>query len=272
VFDSDPSAFEPRRHDGQDVSLHGLDHRSIGRPPIQRYLEGDGIRIEWPWTSHGRARKVLSRSGARRRYVVPCFRSVSREAHCEAEEERDAAILLDACAGIQFQEQPAKLVFTLAGERYEHWPDLLVVSDGRREFWECKDERSRQDLFIRHRTARLQELLAPLRYGYRVVSTNELNQGSYLANAILMRRRHALPIPPEVRGKIRTWLAALPPTQAQVLGAFLPSDPFGLLCCLLYAGAVRGQLREPISLEMTIRPSLAEEDVPWVWEVLEKIS
>lgn len=272
MFDSDASAFEPHRNGGQGAPLPSLDHRSIGRPPTQRCLEGDGIRIEWPWTSHGRARKILSRSGARRRYVVPCFRGGSREAHCEAGEERDAAILLDACSGIQFQEQPAKLVFDLAGERYEHWPDLLVVSGDRREFWECKDEGSRQDLFIRHRTARLQEVLAPLRYGYRLVSTSELNQGSYLTNAVLMRRRHALSISPEVRGKIRTWVAAFPPTQAQVLGAFLPSDPFGLLCCLLYAGAVRGQLREPISLEMTIRPSRAEEDVPWVWEVLEKTS
>lgn len=215
---------------------------------------------------------MLSRSGARRRYVVSCFREIDREAHCEAEEERDAAILLDASAGIQFQEQPAKLVFNLGGETYEHWPDLLVVSDGRREFWECKDERGRQDLFVRHRTSRLKELLGPLRYGYRVVSTNELNQGSYLANAILIRRRHNLSIPTEVQGRIRTWMVDFPPTQAQVLGAFLPSDPFGLLCFLLYAGAIRGQLREPISLEMTIRPTRAEEDVPWVWGLLEKIN
>lgn len=213
---------------------------------------------------------MLSRSGARRRYVVSCFRDGDREAHCEAGEERDACILLDASAGVEFQEQPAKLIFDLAGKSYEHWPDLLVVSDDRREFWECKDEEGRQDLFVRHRTARLTELLKPLRYGYRVVSTSDLNQGSYLANAILMRRRHNLSIPPEVQGRLRTWLADLQPTQAQVLGAFLPSDPFGLLCCLLYAGAIRGQLREPISLEMTIRPSRAEEDVPWVWEVLER--
>lgn len=272
MFEGYAPAFEPHRDDGQEAALSNLDCRSIGRPPTQHCLEGAGIRIEWPQTAHGRARKILSRSGARRRYVVPCFRGAVREAHCEAGEERDAAILLDACAGIQFQEQPAKLVFDLAGAKHEHWPDLLVVSDNRREFWECKDSKSCQDLFVRHRTTRLREALAPLRYGYRVVSTNELSQGSYLANALLMRRRHMLSIPPQVQAGIRAWLADFSPTQAQFLGAFLPSDPFGLLCCLLYAGAVRGQLREPISLEMMIRPSRAEEDVPWVWEVLEKTS
>src|SRR3546814_3335459 len=90
VFDSDASAFEPHRNYGQGAPLSSLDHRSIGRPPTQDCLEGDGIRIEWPWTSHGRARKILSRSGARRRYVVPCFRGAKREVHCEAGEERDA--------------------------------------------------------------------------------------------------------------------------------------------------------------------------------------
>lgn len=179
-----------------------LRHRSIGRPADQRELTGNGIRIEWPWTEHGRARTVITRSGAHRRYIVPCFRSGLREAHGDAPEERDAFILLDACAGVEFQEQPARILFEWRGTQHEHFPDILVLARTIKEFWECKKDRESLDLEVRRRTERLIELLAPLGFGYRLVTTSQLNQKQLIENAIRMRRRATLKVPDYVCRRI----------------------------------------------------------------------
>lgn len=269
------AAPDPGQQSRQDSSPPNYLHRSIGRPPAERVSVGENIRIEWPWSKDGRARKIISRSGTRRRYVVPCFRGEDRDAHCEAAEERDAVILLDACAGVELQEQPATFIFQWRNEEFEHIPDLLVVTEQGKEFWECKRDNEALDLVIRRRTEHLVELLRPLGFGYRLVSTKQLKQGNYVENAIRMRRRAKVAIPESVGRYCHSSVERPSMRASEILSQIAAEgdgDHLSVLFACLYQGALVGNLYEPISLDMTIEPIRAEEMRPWVWQLFEKTS
>ena len=236
---------------------------------------GNGIRIEWPRTEEGRARTVITRSGAHRRYMVPCFRGGLREAHGDAPEERDAFILLDACAGVEFQEQPARILFEWRGTQHEHFPDILVLAQSIKEFWECKKDQESLDLEVRRRTERLTELLSPLGFGYRLITTSQLDQERLIENAIRMRRRATLMIPDHVSRRINKLGLDAPAIPAARLFGSYPrdlDDHISLLYACLYQGVLTGNLREPISIDMDVmRPSLKEVK-PWVWQLFDQIN
>lgn len=248
--------------------------RVIGRPPDERIRTGDGIAIHWPAAPHGRSRRVLSRSGARRRYVVPCFRGGERFAHCEAPEEATAAVLLDACYGLEFQEQPAKLEFEWRGNVYEHYPDVLVISETTTEFWELKKDHEADDIVFRRRSERISELLKALGYGYRMIPTRALHQASYYRNAIGMRRYAKLPARwPELAeyyNIIKTETAG----HARKVLAFLPADKrMATLYACLYHGVLTADFSVPVSLDTYVHPRIChKEEVPWLLELLEKSS
>lgn len=271
----DISAHDPGQQSRPDSSPPNYCHRSIGRSPAERVLAGDNIRIEWPWTKDGRARKIISRSGARRRYVVPCFRGGDREAHCEAAEERDVAILLDACAGVEFQEQPAKIIFQWRDEEIEHFPDYVVVTEQGKEFWECKRDREVLDLVIRRRTERLADLLRPLGFGYRLVSTQQLLAGHYVENAIRMRRHAKVPVPEPIRCRCDD-LTKHPSSKASEILSEITTkgdlDQLSVLFACLYQGVLLGNLHDRISMDMTVSPSGAGRIRPWVWQLFEQTS
>ena len=246
--------------------------RCVGRDPGITVSEAEGIRIVWPQNKSGRAREVISRSGMRRRYIVPCFRGGDREAHCESEDERDAAVVLDACKGILFQEQPATITFKWRDEVVTHYPDLLVIDDICREFWECKRDDEAQDLYIRRRTEMLVALLLPLGYSYRLVTTSMLRKSFFIANAIVMRRRAKVGISDGLLDRMRE--LTKPVVAKRIFATHSRSscgDEFSLLCAALYQGAVCADLAGPIGLEMKIWSS-SEEDEPWLWQLLSKIS
>lgn len=181
-------------------------------------------------------------------------------------------MLLDACSGVEFQEQPARILFNLAGDK-EHYPDLLVVSGATKEFWECKRDAEALDLFVRKRTELLRALLRPLGFGYRVVTTSQLTSGNYLENAVSMRRRAKQPASMATQRHIRDHMADFIPAKAsQVLSGISACDQFDILCNLLYAGDVAGHLWEKISLEMTIQPARLKGMKPWVWQLFETTS
>lgn len=208
----------------------------------------------------------------RRRYVVPCFRGGDREAHCESAEEATACTLLDACFGLQFQEQPAKLVFEWRGQHVAHWPDLLVVSDaGATEFWECKRDHEARDLWVRRRTERLQELLAGTRFGYRIVATSELSRGAYFENARRLRRRAKLDVPLTFRECLAE---ALTDGNRAMLSDLTANDPLRIdwVLGMLYRGELLADLRDPISATSRIRAADERRISPWVWELFERSS
>jgi hypothetical protein len=207
--------------------------------------------------------------------VVPCFRGGDREAHCESAEERDAAILLDACAGVAFQEQPATFVFRWREEEFQHIPDFLVVTEQGKEFWECKRESEALDLVIRRRTERLSDLLAPLGFGYRLVSTRQILAGNYVENAIRMRRRAKVVVPECVLRRCES-LVELPPARAsEVLAEFMAREDVSassILFACLYQGVLLGNLHDLISMDMAVAPSGAGRVRPWVWQLFERTS
>lgn len=246
--------------------------RSIGREPGTTVNEGMDIRIEWPQCEHGRSRNIITRSGVRRRYVVPCFRDGDREAHCESKEERDAAILLDANAGITFQEQPAKIVFNWRNEVVTHYPDLLVVDDRRREFWECKSNSEAEDLYIRRRTEALNILLSPLGYAYRLVTTSLLIKPRFIENARIMRRRAKAEIDDNLLFRMKGLTKSISAKEIFACESINACDDgFTLLCSALYRGIVRADLTGSIDLDMNISPS-HDGDEPWLWQLLNRIN
>jgi len=225
------------------------------------------LKIDWPHDL-GRIREVISRSGTRRRFVVPCFRFGDREAHCEAAEEAAACILLDACAGVEFQEQPARLTFHWRGEARQHIPDLIVVSPKRCEFWECKRAEESDGFWIRKRSETLRELLAPLQIGYRVVSGLELLAASYLINAKLLRRFAKHPISRSVAIEAKALLAhhgAL--TIQQLAGTFRSVSPACDVMAMIYRGDVHVDFANTLTSQSVLYPPSDDRSTPWVWRL-----
>ena len=266
------TSLDPGLLDRQSESPPEFPHRSVGRPATETVCAGKGITIRWPQTEHGRVRRVISRSGVRRRYAVPCFRGQERDAHGEAAEEADAAILMDACAGVEFQEQPAEIEFEWRGAIHKHFPDSLVVAAKTKEFIEFKKDHEAADVVLRRRTDRLRELLQPLGFGYRMMSTRQLRRGAYLENAIAMRR-HAkyMQMHCECQGEELANISIPRRTPASKLLGFLPADKrYGTLMSLLYAGVLSTDFSLPVNIDSHVHPPLSiDGGLPWVWELFE---
>lgn len=232
--------------------------KRLGTEPIA------GLTIQWPTPFPGRIRKVITRSGAHRRYSVPCYRYGEREAHGDAAEEAASFILLDACPGVEFQEQPARLTFEWRGAHVDHIPDILVASDERFEFWECKRASQANDFWIRKRSERLRELLTPIGIGYRVVTGDTLYRGSYLANARQLRRFAKRPVSDSVALEAILRTRAAGAIDMVKLAGYLASDePLADLLALIYAGTLYADLSSPLRCTAQIRLPTTEEEPPW---------
>lgn len=241
----------------------------------QAVLVVDDIAIHWPQDGHGRARTILSRSGAKRRYAIPCFRGRERFVHAESQEEADGSVLLDACAGVEFQEQPAKMEFDWRGSRHTHYPDALMVSGQRKAFLEFKRDREVSDLKLRRRTEQLQVLLGKIGFGYLLVCTRQLRRGAFYPNAVSMRRhanyfvRHCK----DYREAIEARLALGQVKASRLLELVPEQHRYGALMSLLYEGVLDTNFSLPVSLDSHVHPPLTGEGrVPWVWELFESVS
>lgn len=261
------------------LSLSGTSVRSIGRPEGVATTECPGLKISWPQTDHGRIKKVITRGGTRRRYCVPCFRGGDREAHCEAEEEADAAILADACAGVLFQEQPAMLEFEWRGEMHTHFPDLLVVDGHRREFVECKRDAEGKDFLIRKRAERLKELLPQVGFGYRILTTSTIHRLAYFENAVRMRRaaKAILYEPSWVDSLDTVWSKASPnevgvsAVAREVLSRIAAEEREDALFSLLFHGHLIADFSEPVTLESAVfHKASCTEGCAWIWKIWSK--
>lgn len=164
---------------------------------VRAHLEGsptDGLAIKRP-QDHSRIRRVLSRSGTRRRYIIPSCRYGTIEAHNEtAEEDAAAFILLDSCPGVEFKEQPARFIFQWCGETCQHTADSLVASRARWVFWECKRTEEAGNFWIRKHSEWMRELR---RNGCLTLGHTSAHGSSGHAT------RMEWPIPPVWRG--RAW-------------------------------------------------------------------
>lgn len=232
-----------------------------------------GLTIEWPTSPSGRIKRVISRSGTRRRYVIPSYRYGDREAHGEAPEEAAACILLDACAGVEFQEQPARFIFEWCGESNEHIPDLLIASHGRYEFWECKRPAEVAQFWIRKRSERLRLLLAPYGITYRVVTSKELCRDHYLANAKQLRRFAKHPVSESVRMESELRIQRAGTMTVQDLSDVLDSpEPTADVLALIYRGNLCADLSQKLTNETPLLPSDRSGGHPWVWQIFESVN
>jgi hypothetical protein len=215
---------------------------------------------------------VISRSGTRRRYIVPRYRYGECEAHGEAREEELSFILLDACDGIEFQEQPCRLAFEF-NQSCEHFPDILVATEGRTEFWECKRTRDAEQFWIRNRAERLRALLGPMDMGYRVVTTAQLTPGAYVDNAKLLRRFAKHPVTATVKLEATVQLHAAGQSTlgdlAQSLGS---ADAISDIHALVYGGCVCADLSARLDARSLLHLPRSDERVPWVWQLFDPAS
>lgn len=231
-----------------------------------------GLSIEWPSPFPSRIRKVVTRSGAHRRYVVPCYRCGDVEAHGDAAEEAAAFILLDACPDVEFQEQPARFSFEWIGRWHQHVPDLLVATDTRFEFWECKRSFEAGRFWIRKRSERLQELLTPLGNGYRVVTGETLYRDSFLANARQLRRFAKRPMSETVIAEAALRTRTAGELAIHELADMLSDDePASDVLALLYAGVLCTDLSRPLTRQSRVHLRTQEEH-PWVWRLFDRVA
>lgn len=237
-------------------------------------LVGNKVTVYWPADPSGRIKRVLTRSGVRRRYSVPCFRDTERFAHCEAAEEATGAVLLDACFGVIFQEQPARIEYEWRGASLVHYPDALVVAGQVKEFWEFKKDHEAADIVFRRRSERLTELLAPLGFGYRLVAGGSLTRTAHYRNAIGLRRYARLPTRNARWAETCARIRAIGPSRAGVAAAFLPENQrLPVILASLYNGDLVTDMSVPISLDSHVHPPLCTEGgLPWVWELFERSS
>lgn len=241
--------------------------KRLGTDPIS------GLTIEWPSPFPGRIRKVISRSGAHRRYSVRCYRHGERDAHGDAAEEAASFILLDACPRIEFQEQPARLKFEWLGRQHEHVPDILVATGVRCEFWECKRSSEADGFWIRKRSERMRELLLPLGVGYRVVTGDLLHRNSYLANARIMRRFAKHPVPESTLAEAAACTRAAGEIALGKLADFLiGKESVADVLALMHAGTLCADLSHPLTRRTPIRLPSTEEEEPWVWQLFDAAS
>lgn len=232
-----------------------------------------GLAIEWPSSFPSRIRKVISRSGAHRRYIVPCYRYGDVEAHGDATEEAAAFILLDACAGVEFQEQPARFKFEWTGRQRQHVPDILVASDARCEFWECKRSSEANGFWIRKRSERMRELLLPFGVGYRVVTGELLYRDYFLANARILRRFARRVVAVSASSEATAHARAAGEIALGRLASFLSGEePIADVLALVYAGTLCADLRRPLTTHTPIRLPTTEEERPWVWQLFDVVS
>lgn len=248
------------------------------RPLLQRLRDRlgaqpvAGLQIQWPAEWPSRIRRVISRSGTRRRYIVPCYRYGDIEAHGEAKEEEMAFVLLDACDGVEFQEQPCRLSFEFHGEPHEHIPDILVAAADHHEFWECKRTHEAMQFWIRKRAERLRALLAPLNIGYRVVSTSNLLTGAYLDNARLLRRFAKHPVSETTTLEAALRLRAANQLTVGQLARYLNSTaPLEDIFALIYSGNAHADLAKKLNINSLLYPS-PDRPLPWVRQLFEPAS
>lgn len=152
----------------------------------------EDFRIEGPKESVVRMRTLVHRGTQRPVHRLHSIR-LGRSVECESALEYEAALLLDVSAEVQtFAEQPARLHYLHKGEWHSHVPDVLVVTDQLRAFWEIKFFKDISE-DVRIRTALMTDRLSRLGVHYRLITEQDIRRGHAVVNArqILKRALHA---------------------------------------------------------------------------------
>jgi hypothetical protein len=142
--------------------------------------------IVFPEPGQLRSRKIVSRSSARPKGKYPSWK-MKRLVQWESENELNAFRLLDCDSDVtRFHEQPCEVIYILDGQARSHYPDILVVKNGRKELWEVKSESEAEEHEIAARTALLAQGLPLWGYTYRVALSKDLAAQPRQGNACFL--------------------------------------------------------------------------------------
>lgn len=109
--------------------------------------------------------------------------------HCESEHERNVVRLLDFLPDVlQIHEQPARISYCIEGVKHVHVPDLLVVTQSGKEFWEIKLKSGAAKEEISLRTDFLSHQLPARGFAYRLIIADNLDRNPRMENISLMLR------------------------------------------------------------------------------------
>lgn len=152
------------------------------------------IQINFPENGKVRSRKVVKRSNARNTGKYPSWK-MKRMMQWESVHEGNAMRILDATPNvISFVEQPCEIIYMLNNTRHRHYPDLMVITNNHREFWEVKTESDANSPEVAERTAFLTQVLPEYGYSYRVVIAEVLAKQPRLDNVKRLNKLGHLPV------------------------------------------------------------------------------
>lgn len=225
------------------------------------------FRMTWPEIG-GRCRRVLTRSGMRRRFVVPGYRHGRREIHCESTEERDVALILDSMANLAFQEQPALIDFLWRGERHIHYPDFAIWLPQGLYFVECKRDDEGQSLGIRARTEHLTDILGEAGIVYRLLTRGELDRTFHVQNAKTLRAARNASLSPSDDRKMRIVISKGPCAINYLVAAINPTRNRSIevvqgIYSAIYAGALSLDWNVPLDRNSLVDRGDTEARFPW---------
>lgn len=121
-----------------------------------------------------RMRRVVSRSNHRVTGKHPSWKRKSM-VYWESTIERDAFRRLDADSSVlTYEEQPAKITYTVGDKTLTHYPDILVTWASSRGFLEVKTDKDADTTEVQERTAIMVSLLQQAGFSYRIWRESEI--------------------------------------------------------------------------------------------------
>lgn len=112
------------------------------------------------------------------------------------------------CTVQGYWEQPCKITYECYGALHNHYPDICVHYQDRREFWEIKPAAKLRDERLIARTRLLKAHLYGLGFGYRILSDELLMQQPRYANVQLLLHHRRQPASIREYEEIRLILTA----------------------------------------------------------------
>ncbi len=210
------------------------------------------VEINFPKDGKVRSRKVVSRSNARNTGKYPSWK-MQRMMQWESEHEGNAMRILDASPQvIAFHEQPCEIIYRMNGEQHRHYPDLMVIEDHRREFWEVKTKADANNTEVAQRTAYLAELLPGHGYGYRIVLAESLAKQPRLDNIKRLNKLGRQPVSMIEQERIRRLFTNEPVMTWGMLEQISPQT-LRNVSRLILEGKLSIDFNQPISPATSIR-------------------
>ena len=135
--------------------------------------KADNLSISFPEQGKHRARKVVTRSQARRTGKYPSWK-MGRMIQWESCNEKTVFRALDGDAAvIAFYEQPCRVHYLDDDVVRDHYPDVLVEFVDGVEVWEIKDANDPLDSELLRRTRILEHQFAQLGVQYRLIPVDK---------------------------------------------------------------------------------------------------